>query len=655
MALVLNQTTTRRTTTPATPAPAPVNSTMSSAARAYQTSTPSTPSVAAPTITPPRTNAPTTPTPQYDFSNDGLLGTQAMLQQRGYAPVSGTNQAEVNQGINRNVQTALADMMRQVTAQSSLNPSYVPPSSTPTPAPTSAGSPSSPTATGQTRTAPVPTQTATPASMAETARTFKPEVVAGYRDENGIYHPAQLTRPVEWSSVEERILQDKQRELSSIQNMNADPTIRAQMAYRAEQLQADINDMTARKQRTSPSTPTAGMNDQEYLSYTLRNMIDENGVLDPNSAAARVMQLNQEQEYYDKLKRETMISEGEQQRLTRELGNDRNKLIQQLASRGISVQNDAYGQEQMRDLERHYAGLASAENMRYVNATSAISDAQKAEREKQINKAIEDRKAAIAQMIQVAGVQQKKETAEAGIDFKYAKLKADIENQLGRRLNDQEELELKREIAQGTVEGVATVDSRKTAVAEAKAPSEIAENQAQAANANANAAFTSGAKTDLTKAQTTKITTLLPAQLKKLEADTAKVWAQTRKTTSGGSGSGAIVNGGAPTADEILAAANMHASTGKKGVPTAKQTADYVRLLRAAGGVSSASGTTYEIQQGQRTSNQVNDLYSPMPKPPVAPTAPTAPRTVAPAAPTPTPAPATSAPASTYNWRNYVR
>lgn len=584
-----------------------------------------------------------------------MIGTQMNLQNRGYAPVSGTNQAEVNQGINANVQLALADMMRQVTAQSSLNPSYVPPSSTPSPAPTYAGSPTSPTASSQTRSAPVPTTAATPASMAETARTFKPEVIAGYKDENGVYRPAQLTRPVEWSSVEERILQDKQRELSSIQNMNAEPAIKAQMAYRAEQLQADINDMTARKQRNSPSTPTAGMGDQEYLSYTLRNMIDENGVLDPNSAAARVMQMNQENEYYEKLKRETMISEGEQQRLTRELGNDRNKLIQQLASRGISVQNDAYGMEQMRDLERHYDGLASAENMRYTNATAAISDEQKAERNKQIDKAIEERKAAIAQMIQVAGMQQKAEAADAGIDFKYAKLKADIENQLGRRLNDQEELELKREIAQGSVDGVATVDSRKAAVTEAKAPSEIAENEAQAANAQASADFTGGAKTDLTKAQTTKITTLLPAQLKKLEADTAKVWAQTQKTTSGGSGSTGGISTANPTSDEILAAANMHASTGKTGVPTAKQTADYVRLLRAAGGVASAPGTTYGIQEGQRTSNQVNDLYSPMPKPPVAPVAPvapTAPRTVTPA---PAPAPASSAPASTYDWRNYVR
>jgi hypothetical protein len=53
-----------------------------------------------------------------------------------------------------------------------------------------------------------------------------------------------------------------------------------------------------------------------------------------------------------------------------------------------------------------------------------------------------------------------------------------------------------------------------------------------------------------------------------------------------------------------------------------------------------------------RTANQVNDLYSPMPRPPVAPVAPTAPSTPTPA---PAPAPASSAPASTYNWRNYVR
>lgn len=103
------------------------------------------------------------------------------------------------------------------------------------------------------------------------------------------------------------------------------------------------------------------------------------------------------------------------------------------------------------------------------------------------------------------------------------------------------------------------------------------------------------------------------------------------------------MDGGAPTAAEILAAANMHASTGKTGVPTAKQTADYVRLLRAAGGVGSAPATTYGIQEGQRTSNQVNDLYSPMPRAPVAPVAPTAPR---PATPAPAPAPVNSAPRS---------
>jgi hypothetical protein len=269
---------------------------------------------------------------------------------------------------------------------------------------------------------------------------------------------------------------------------------------------------------------------------------------------------NAYQKMIDEMARRTSAIEGEQKELGRKAAIARNDLANRLAARGISENTDSSAQQQFAELDR-----LNAEAQNAVRQAAALDS-------KEFQSA-EEAKMSAALKARVAEIQAEQE--------KIAAVKQNADKNAQDLLN----LEAKEKDYYSKIderEGNLAVKQQLAALKEMLTPAQIANLEAGTDYKGAQTDYLSGAKTDLTNsqiaktdAQTNRITTLLPAELAKMNAMTAKL----RIVKSGGGKGG----GGAATLTPAELEAVYRLNGGK--APTSEKTmAQLVNQVRTVSG-----------------------------------------------------------------------
>jgi len=264
-----------------------------------------------------------------------------------------------------------------------------------------------------------------------------------------------------------------------------------------------------------------------------------------SDAQGYVNSQNAYQKMIDEMQRRTSMIEGEQKELARTSAIKRNDLANRLAARGISENTDSSAQQQFAELDR-----LNAEAQQAVRTAASI-DA------KEFISGEEARmSAALKARVKEIGMEQDRiasiEAAESKNAQDLLNIEAknkDYESKIADRIADNER------------------QARETLLKEMLTPAQLANLMAKTDYTGAQTDYLSGAKTDLTNsqiaktdAQTNRITTLLPAEKARIEAQVKKLLTPPR------SGSGGAATGAALTKQFLSLTDNLNAdlATGKR-------------------------------------------------------------------------------------------
>lgn len=381
-----------------------------------------------------------------------------------------------------------------------------------------------------------------------------------------------VTRPNTWSADEERILRGHQQELAAVEAQNAqpgvDPRIVAQNQSRLEYLREQVNTLGQRKQayQLSGNQSTAGQSNQEYLESLLTNPDVEGSSLD---AAQRAVGLNQETYRRQAQQAANSAAEAAQNQIRQNYRNDRDKLLAQLAMRGLSPTSDSYAQQQLNDLDNRYRELEQAEGAKAQAAMLQVDEKTRAYLSGLADKRLEEAHKKIADFATLQNAKANALAKETKSKVDLGRLNALEEKNRLWGLNEAE----KRELDQMKLD----LQERGVDLKEAQNPSIIAKNEAQAGKAQADTGYV--------KAKTETENALRDAKLSKLKAEAAKLW---RAGTGGGSGSGKGGSGN-PSDEELIGAQEMFQGQGGTGVLSGQKLKDAIQIYRAAKGLKDTS------------------------------------------------------------------
>lgn len=510
------------------------------------------------------------PKPMYDFSNDALIGSQVMMQERGtQPPVSGMNTQEVRSGINTNVQNELARMLSQV------QPAQQPAPSVPLASPAPAAAPAVPTvppATGSTPAAPgfspvTPTTTAgsslvDPAYIEAALRNYSdgPMLMGTSANSAGEFLPASVSQKAVWNDQDESYLASKVAELQDYKNQER----RAGVTFgdTTSNLERTVAGLLVRRQKSLPTADASTLSDDELVARTLRDQITGKQRDDLELEALR---LNEVDALRKRIAGEGNLSMSRQNEIAREFQEQRDKLVNSLAARGLTVGEDSYASAQLSKLEGLYRDKAAAEaataNAAILNMEGKVTDAVLKAKQGQLDA----RNAAIDKFLTLLSTRA-----------------TTLKNTSAAMYQDK-----KLQIEEAYKQGLIDYKQRDILLKEEAAPSVVAKNEASAANQQAQADFTAGAKTGKTEAETdfiagaktdntrsqtalneartVRITTLLPAELAKMQAQAAKLM----RAGSGGSGGGGTAGSATPAELEAVYRLNGgKAPTSEKAMAT---------------------------------------------------------------------------------------
>lgn len=396
-----------------------------------------------------------------------------------------------------------------------------------------------------------------------------------------------VTRPNTWSADEERILRGHQQELAAVEAQNArpgvDPRIVAQNQSRLEYLREQVNTLGQRKQayQLAGNPNTTGQSNQEYLESLLTNPDVEGSSLD---AAQRAVGLNQETYRRQAQQAANSAAEAAQNQIRQNYRNDRDKLLAQLAMRGLSPTSDSYAQQQLNDLDNRYRELEQAEGAKAQAAMLQVDEKTRAYLSGLADKRLEEAHKKIADFATLQNAKANALAKETKSKVDLGRLNALEEKNRLWGLNEAE----KRELDQMKID----LQERGINLKEEQNPSIIAKNEAQASQAQATADYTAGARTDKTvadtgyvKAKTETENALRDAKLSKLKAEASKLW----RSGSGGGSGGGKGGTGAPSPEELLGAQEMFQGQGGTGVLSGQKLKDAVQIYRAAKGLKDTS------------------------------------------------------------------
>lgn len=400
-----------------------------------------------------------------------------------------------------------------------------------------------------------------------------------------------VTRPNVWSADEERILRGHAQELQAIERQNAqpgvDPRIVASNQYRLEYLRNQVNELGQRKQayELAGGQDTTGLSDQEYLESLLTNP-DVQG--DSLAAAQRAVGLNQDTYRRQAQQAANSALEAATNKINENYQTDRDKLINQLALRGLSPDSDSYAQTQLNDLDNRYRELRQAEEARSQASMLALDDKTREYLSNLADKRLEEAHKKVADFAALQNAKANALAKETKSQVDLGRLAALEEKNRLWGLNESE----KRELDQMKV----ALQERGVDLKEEQNPSIIAKNEAQAAQSQATADYTSGARTDKTVADTGYVqakteteNALRGAKLSKLKAEAAKLWKSGSSSTSSGGKTG---GSGTPTDEELLGAQEMFQGQGGTGVLSGQKLKDAVQIYRAARSLNDPKATT---------------------------------------------------------------
>lgn len=380
---------------------------------------------------------------------------------------------------------------------------------------------------------------------------YKPELIQMNDGRGGV----GISRDVTWSNDEQRILDTAQSELAGLEAKLANPlesnSIKAMLQYRTDYLREQVNTLGQRKQSRAGNQDTSALTDEEYAQQIATDPNASKNALD----VSRNFFGQTNQNYKDQVqKAATSAADAAMAVNAQNFKTDRDRLINQLALRGLSVSSDSWAQAQMKELEDKYRALDQAAVAKQQTALVEADDKTRAyltdiadKRLAQINK---EKDQLIAEQTAKANAYSKMTTANTGVtraEIEAAKAENTRLYQEGKITNEEYKLNLT------AIDNESKADLRTS----------------QAGLADANADFVAGAKTSNTEADTklkdantNKINTLLPAQLAELNAKIAKL----QRVSSTGAKSGAasatpaelaavvqLNKGNMPTSDKALA------------------------------------------------------------------------------------------------------
>lgn len=234
-----------------------------------------------------------------------------------------------------------------------------------------------------------------------------------------------------------------------------------------------------------------------------------------------------------------------QQDIARQSKAARESLALRLAARGISETTDSWAGQQFEELDR--MNLQAQEAVRQKTMLELKENSTRAD--------MEMRDALVARIAAIQDAQNKLAEIDAGKEKNAADLlllekkKEDYDSKMADREYDN------------------MLREREVAIKEGKSPAEIALIEARGGYVGAQTDYLTGAKTDLTNsqiaktdAQTNRITTLLPAEKARIEAQVKKLLTPPR------SGSGGAATGAALTKQFLSLTDNLNAdlATGKR-------------------------------------------------------------------------------------------
>lgn len=393
-----------------------------------------------------------------------------------------------------------------------------------------------------------------------------------------------VTRPTAWTQQDEGMMQAYAKELQSLQNEiatpGASPVAAAQAKPRMEYLMQELNNMGQRKQAYSlaGAQDYSGLSDEEYLQGLVTNPNVTGTALDN---AYQALGLNQNTYRQQAQKAATAAAEAAQNTIRKNYTDDRDRLIAQLAQRGLVAGQDSYADQQLRELDSKYRDLQQAEDAKSQAAMLAVDEKTRAYLMGLADKRAEEAHKNIADQVALANARANAYSKTTNADVNAAKL--DIAAEKNR---------IDEEYKQGRI----SLDQYRAEIDRLDKESLAQLRESQGTLAEANAAYTSGAKTENTQANTayTQARTetenaLRDAKLAKLQAEAAKLW------RSGSSSGGA---GAAPTEEELLGAQQMFQGQGGTGILSGKKLQDAIKIYRAARSLNDANVSDSPSLQG---------------------------------------------------------
>jgi len=270
---------------------------------------------------------------------------------------------------------------------------------------------------------------------------------------------------------------------------------------------------------------------------------------------------NAEQAATDEMRRRVAAADAAQKEVARKNANERILLANQLAARGLDPNTDTWALGKIQEADRldreEQQAAASIASLDMSSLRSAANDAAR--------KALVDRIAAIGAA--------KKNLVDA--EAKANRINSDLLLAQARDENYQSQVDYRKSEAE-----------RKAAESALKAernPALVALDEARANKLITDAEYTAGvrslnmeADTALKKANTERITTLLPEQLAKMRAEVAKL-----KRVGAGTGGGGSAG---VTDEEIIGAQKLFQEQGGTGIASGKVLASAINLYRATNG-----------------------------------------------------------------------
>ena len=376
----------------------------------------------------------------------------------------------------------------------------------------------------------------------------------------GEFLPASVSQKAVWNDQDESYLASKVAELQDYKNQER----RAGVTFgdTTSNLERTVAGLLVRRQKSLPTADASTLSDDELVARTLRDQITGKQRDDLELEALR---LNEVDALRKRIAGEGNLSMSRQNEIAREFQEQRDKLVNSLAARGLTVGEDSYASAQLSKLEGLYRDKAAAEaataNAAILNMEGKVTDAVLKAKQGQLDA----RNAAIDKFLTLLSTRA-----------------TTLKNTSAAMYQDK-----KLQIEEAYKQGLIDYKQRDILLKEEAAPSVVAKNEASAANQQAQADFTAGAKTGKTEAETdfiagaktdntrsqtalneartVRITTLLPAELAKMQAQAAKLM----RAGSGGSGGGGTAGSAAPAELEAVYRLNGgKAPTSEKAMAT---------------------------------------------------------------------------------------